>query len=217
MTQINFLTDIINSSQYGNPIYTKHLSVKLAVNFGLNQKKADTATAVSIKRIIDRNLIPDLRFYQRGIYYLAKATPFGDTPIDSNLLVFNKYIADDNGYESGLGELHALGLVTQMPKQRLIVSNAAYDCARPDNKQGIVIKPPKTTVNKDNKAYLQILDVIDLLDKAPVDTDNPYGRLFKHIKDNKLDFVKLLALANNYYNKDVVLRLGKIASTGEIA
>ena len=60
-------------------------------------------------------------------------------------------------------------------------------------------------------------EAIDLLDKAPVDTDNPNGRLFKHIKDNKLDFVKLLALANNYYNKDVVLKLGRIASTGEIA
>lgn len=192
----------------------KNLSAKLADNFGLDQKKADTATAVSIRRIIERNLIPDLKCYQKGIYYLAKTTPFGDTPIDSNLLVFNKYIADDNGYESGLGELHLLGLVTQMPKQRLIVSNAAYDCARTDNKLDVVIKPPKTTVNKDTKEYLQILDVIDLLDKAPIDADNPYRRIFKHIENLKLDFVKLMALANNYYSKKVVIKLGIIASAG---
>ena len=217
MTQIEFLTDTIKASQYGDPIYTKTLSAKMVAKFGLDQKKADTATAVSMKRIIERNLIPGLKCYQKGIYYLAKTTPFGDTPIDSNLLVFNKYIADDNGYESGLGELHLLGLVTQMPNQRLIVSNAAYDCARTDNKFDVVIKPPKTAVNKDNKAYLQILDAIELIDKAPVDADNPYKRIFKYIEKCKMDFVKLLSLANNFYNKDVVLKLGKIASTGEIA
>lgn len=215
MTQVEYLTDIIKTSQYGNPIYTKELAKNISEKFGLNSKKANTAAAVSLKRIIERNLIPDLRCYQKGIYYLSKPTPFGDTPIDSDLLIFNKYIADNSGYESGLGELHSLGLVTQMPKTRLIVSNAAYGCARTDKKNAVVIKPAKTVVTKENKAYLQLLDAIEIIDKAPVDVDNPYRRILTYIRTKKLDFVKLLSLAHKFYTKDVVLKLAKVASEGE--
>ena len=214
MTQIEFLTDIIKASQYGHPIYTKQLSASVAAKFGLEKKKADTATAVSMKRILERKLIPNLKYHQRGIYYLAKSTPFGDTPIDSNLLVFDRYLADDTGYESGLGELHVLGLTSQMPKRRLFVSNSAYGSTRIDKKNDIIIKPPRTTVHKGNKAYLQILDAIDLVDKAFIDAENPCKIILFYIKASNMDFAKLLALANNYYSRDVVLKLANIASAG---
>ena len=49
-----------------------------------------------------------------------------------------------------------------------IATNKATDCVRMDHKLGVMVRPPKTTVNKANKAYLQVLDVLDLMDKAPV-------------------------------------------------
>lgn len=216
MTQIEYLTEIISTTQYGNPIYSKTLSKAIADKFGLEQKRADTATAVSLKRILERNLIPDLKTHKKGIYYLSKTTIFGNTPIDKGLLVFDKYLSKDNGYESGLGELHTLGLVTQMPKQRLIVSNSAYDCSRTDKNNGIVVKPAKTVITRENKAYLQILDIIEIIDKAPVDVDNPYKRILDYIQTANLNFGRLLSLAHNFYSKDVVLKLAKVAATGEI-
>lgn len=215
MTQIDFLIDTIKDFDFGDPIYTRVLSAKISIQFGLDQKKADTATAVSIKRVLERNLLPELRCYQKGIYYRAKKTPFGFTPINSDTLIFDKYIANDNGYESGLGEMHVLGLVSQMPRQRTVVSNAAYDCTRTDSKYDVVVRPPKTEINSENKIYLQLLDAIEQIDKAPVDTDNPFRKIYRHIEDRKINYIKLLSYAHKYYGKDVVLKLGQIASEGE--
>lgn len=44
-----------------------------------------------------------------------------------------------------------MGLTTQIPNKRVIVTNVAKDCIRTDKKLDIMIKPPKTEVNADNK------------------------------------------------------------------
>ena len=118
---------------------------------------------------------------------------------------------NDNGYETGLIVLHRLGLTTQMPNERILASNRAGDCARIDKKLGIVVRPPKVEINADNKQYLKILDVLDILDKAPVDAEHPYKIIGAHIERLGLEYVRLLALANNYYNRNTILQLAHVA------
>lgn len=174
-------------------------------------KKAAGAVSVACKRIMDGKIIPELRFYQKGIYYRVTITPFGETGIDKEQLIKDKYLKNDNGYETGLIVLHRLGLTTQMPNERILASNRAGDCARIDKKLGIVVRPPKVEINADNKQYLKILDVLEILDKAPVDAEHPYKIIGAYIERLGLEYVRLLALANNYYNRNTILQLAHVA------
>ena len=50
------------------------------------------AVSVACKRIMDGTMIPELRFYQKGIYYRVAVTPFGETGIDKEQLIEDKFL-----------------------------------------------------------------------------------------------------------------------------
>lgn len=81
-------------------------------------------------------------------------------------------------------------------------------------KLDVIIRPPKTKVTAENKAYLQVLDVLEMLDKAPVDSKQPYEIISKYILSQQLRYGTLLAIADNFYNKNTILRLAHTASAG---
>ena len=68
---------------------------------------------------------------------------------------------------------------------------------------GVTIRPPKAEITAENKSYLQTLDTLELLDKAPIDAEHPYSVIASHIHKLKLQYEKLLFLADRYYNKMV--------------
>ena len=210
-TYIEYICDILQKEDIGKPIYVHEISEYLKLAYGLEAKKAIAATSVAFKRILDGNLVPDLRFYQKGIYYRVKFTPFGETGIDKEQLILDKYLKDDNGYETGPLILHKLGLTSQIPNQRIIVTNNAYDCQRKDEKLDVVVRPSKVNINTNNKHYLEILDVLDAIDKTPIDANEPYDIIGKYIKELGLDYAKLLGLADNYYNKNTIIQLAHVA------
>lgn len=70
--------------------------------------------------------------------------------------------------------LYRMGLTTQLPNERLIATNAAQDCVRRDEKLNVSICPPKTKITAENKAYLQMLDAMEQMERAPIDTEKPY-------------------------------------------
>lgn len=215
MTYTEHIKNHINQYEAGTPIYTDEIADAVAADYGIDKKKAAAATAVAVKRIMDKSELPDLRCYQKGIYYRTIATPFGEIGISREKLIANKYLLPDNGYETGLHLLHQMGLTTQMPAEHLIATNAARDCVRYDSKLGVSICPPKAPVNAENKAYLQTLDAIDLLDKAPVDAQHPYKLLAAHIKQKGLNYETLLYYADRYYNRKTIIRLAHTASQKE--
>lgn len=210
-TYIGFVCELMAKQEVGKPIYVNEISSHVAETCNIPLKKAAGAVAVACKRIMDGNMIPELRFYQKGIYYRTASTPFGETGIDKEQLIEDKYLKNDNGYETGVALLHRLGLTTQMPNERTIATNRAGDCARKDKKLGIVVRPPKVEINADNKQYLKILDVLESLDNAPVDAAKPYIVIGEYIERLGLEYVRLLALANNYYNRNTVLQLAHVA------
>ena len=81
----------------------------------------------------------------------------------------------------------------------------------------MLIRPPKTKIDADNKAYLQTLDAMDLLDKAPIDAERPYEILANHIQTGHLRYGKLLSLADRFYNKNTIMHLAHTASEGGIS
>lgn len=215
MTYTEYVQNYLERQDCGTPIYTDDITNALAADFGIEKRKAAAATAVAIKRVIDRGNMADLRYYQKGIYYRTATTPFGEIGINQEKLIADKYLLHDNGYETGLRLLHRMGLTTQMPAEHKLATNAVKNCVRYDYKLGVSICPPKTPVNAENKAYLQTLDAIDLLDSAPVDVQDPYTVLADHIRRNGLQYETLLYYAYRYYNRKTIIRLAHTACLKE--
>ncbi len=214
MTYAEFICTRLEGFPVGQPIYTGDIAVKLAEEYKLSAKEAAAATAVAFKRIMENEQQPNLRFYQKGIYYCTARTPFGEVGINKERLIADKYLLPDNGYETGFAILHRMGLTSQIPRERCFATNKVSDCARMDTKLGIMVRPPKTRINGENKAYLQFLDALDLMDKAPVDAEQPYALLANYIKRAELKYEHLLALADRYYNKKTILQLAHTAGEG---
>lgn len=211
-TYIEFVTELLKKQEIRKPIYLNETSKLVAKAYNMSPKKATGAVSVAIKRIMDGNIIPELRFYQKGIYYLAVTTAFGETNIDTEQLIEDKYLKNNNGYETGLTLLQKLGLTTQIPKNRILVTNKVKECARFDKKLDVIIRPPKTIIDANNKQYLKILDILEILDNAPINVKNPYDIIGNYIEKLGLEYVNLLALADKYYCKDTILKLARVAS-----
>ena len=216
MTYGQYIEQYINQQPIAAPIYTADISQKLAEQFQMPMEKATRAAAVAVKRLMERQVIPMLRFYQKGIYYRTSVTPFGEMGIDKEKLIAHKYLNPDRGYDTGAGLLYRIGLTTQLPNKRLIATNAAQDCVRRDERLNVSICPPKTTITAENKAYLQILDAMDLMERAPIDIEKPYCVLAEHIRHGKLEFGVLLALADQYYPQRILLHLAHTAREGGV-
>ncbi len=214
MTYIDFTCELLQQVPPGMPIYIRQVAEKIANRFALEMKDAAAAASVAVKRIMDGKIIPELRFYQKGIYFRTVVTPFGEREIDRERLIADKYMLPDKGYETGLGLLHSMGLTTQMPKERVIATNAARECTRTDKKLNIIIRPPKVAVSAGNKAYLQTLDALELMEKAPVDAERPYEIIANYIRENNLLYEKLLFFADRYYNRNTVMQLAHTAGEG---
>ncbi len=215
-TYVEYVYGELSKKQIGAPIYTGEIAAKMEKSFNRGPKAAAAAASVAFKRILDGKAMPELRFYQKGIYYRTAETPFGEMGINKEQLIADKYLLPDIGYETGPAVLHRMGLTTQMPRGRLLATNAAKDCMRADKKLGVLVRPPKVAVNARNKDYLQTLDVLDMMERAPVDEKHPHLVVARHIEKHKLRYDVLLYLAGNYYNRRTVLELARTASAGDI-
>lgn len=216
-TYMEFVYTALLNSDAGKPIYTHRIAQEMAGAYNLQFKEATAATAVAIKRILDGNIMSELRFYQKGIYYRTEKTPFGELGIRKGQLIADKYLLPDIGYETGLHVLHLIGLTSQMPmKQRILATNKAKKCQRLDKKLGVIICPPKLKVTTENKESLRVLDVLDLLGCAPVDAEHPYTLINDYIQEHGLKYETLLAIADQYYNKNTVLQLAHAAGMGGV-
>lgn len=209
-TYIIFLKELILEKDIRKPIYVSELSKCVSKEYDLTLEKANIAVTIALKSIIDTNAIPKLRFYQKGIYYRSVSTPFGDAGIDKEQLIQDKYLYNDNGYEGGLNLLYKLGLTSQIPNKRMIVTNKINNHFDTDKELDVLVCPPKTVVNKENKQYLMVLDILEKIDDAPIDAEEPYGIIRNYINQLGLDYSKLFAIANNYYDKDTITQLEKL-------
>ena len=206
----SFVLHKVHEKDIQEPIFASEISRALASAYGLDEDKAKAATAVAFKRILDDKDDSSLRKYKKGVYYRTEKTPFGEYGIDKKILIQKRYLDDYMGYETGYKTLHRLGLTTQMPTGTEIATNKAKE-KRLDKELGVIVRPPRTVVTKDNLLYLKILDALALMDKAPIDAYDPYQVVVDYVEKNKLDFVKLLGIASRCYGQDVIEKIAKTA------
>lgn len=104
--------------------------------------------------------------YETGIYYMKGNTRLkGGVPLSASKVARYKYIARNdqvNGYYSGYTFANLLGLTTQVPYTIEIVSNAASAKCREVSvkNQKIMLRRPRTQINKENVDVLQLLDLL---------------------------------------------------------
>ena len=127
--------------------------------------------------------------------------------INKELLIQHKYVLPDIGYETGYNLLHRMGLTTQMPTERVFATNKARDCVREDKALGIFVKPPKTEITATNKMYLQFLDAVELMDRAPIDETDPYALLARYIEEKISDLIICWRLRINITEKTQFFKL----------
>ena len=215
MTYEDFIVDYIDQRGCGEPIFTEDLTPLVADGFGIEEGKAQAAVSVAMKRILDNEKVPDLRRYQRGIFYRTRKTAYGEIRIKKRMLIDRKYIQPDKGYETGAGLFYRMGLTTHIPNMRFIATNAALAGTRYDKNLDITICQPKTEITADNKEYLRTLDVLCQMDSIPYDADHPYDIIGDFIDRSNLKYEKLLLYADKFYNQKTILRLGHVAGRKE--
>lgn len=213
-TYKDFVLNAIANIPLTQPIFVADVAKDLSEEYGIDRDKAAAATTVAFKRIMDERKDPSLRRYKKGIYYKTKETAFGECGIKESVLIGRKYLANGNGYETSYSLLNVLGLTTQMPTHLSIASNAVKR-SHYDSEFGIQVRPPKTTVTKENRRYLQLLDAIEAMKTAPVDEPHPYRILAEYMKKYNLEFATLLVLAVRHYNSDVLRGIASIAEETE--
>lgn len=216
MTYTDCVKEYISDVGVGEPILLSDISLYLMKKCSVEYDKAKLATSVAINRILNYAHNTDLRMFQKGIYYRALNTSFGESGINIGKLINRKYIDDYNGYDTGAYLFYELGLSTQLPNKRIIATNKAADCIRYDKVLDVYTCPPKTVITKRNIKYLMVLDVLDQFDKYPVDVEHPQLILFEFIKRNDLDYNYLLFLVSNYYSRKTLFRLTDMATEVEL-
>lgn len=133
----------------------------------------DTNLRQMFKVLCDSGLIYR---YETGIYYMKGNTRLkGGVPLSASKVARYKYIARNdqvNGYYSGYTFANLLGLTTQVPNTIEIVSNgASAKCREVSVKnQKIMLRRPRTQINKENVDVLQLLDLLKDFEKY-VDED----------------------------------------------
>lgn len=65
-----------------------------------------------------------------------------------------------------------------------------------------------------NKYYFMLLDVLDILDTAPVDVTNPYTVIAECMNRLQLDYHKLSVFAETYYNPVTIIQLERVLEAG---
>lgn len=200
----DILLQYIEDHEAEEPILTEQAVQYAAEELGKNTDDVKKVVNVNMARLEKEGHIVRLT---KGVYCKKIKTPFGFyTPNKAEL--FCRQLLQDKGevigYETGFSALNRMGLVSQMPKNRCIASNL-HQKRVPEGIQVEIRKPP-VTVNKENYQYLQMLDTIRDLDRAPVDAAHPADILKNAVRVLTLDTDTLILMARKYYSTKTLMR-----------
>ena len=71
----------------------------------------------------------------------------------------------------------------------------------------VVIRKPKIKINNENYKYLQLFDLIENKDNIGIEVDNPDEMIYNFIKENNLDFEKILKYAMDTKSRTVINKI----------
>lgn len=104
-----------------------------------------------------------------------------------------------------------------MPARVHFAFNKAKSYTVEDKILKVLISPPKIKITAENKRYLQILDLLEIFGKAPIEVEDPFRFMSDLIEKLGLEYKTLLYFAVMFYNREVLFRLVKVAQAEEDA
>lgn len=128
-----------------------------------------------------------------------------------------KYIVDEDGqkgYYTGVQLFNELGLTSQIPTEKIVVTNECPNNNHYNNKGlGVTIKRPKIIIDDENCKYLKLFDVLINKDNVKIDISKKKEKeiIYRYIKENKIEMEKFFEYANKLYNLKPVEKLYKIS------
>jgi DNA-binding Lrp family transcriptional regulator len=157
------------------------------------------------KRMTDAGI---MKRFDKGIYYFPKESRLlGESYLDGNLVISEKYIKQNDtvfGYYSGAAFANQLGVTTQVPAEKEIVTNKEATKGRRIALANYRLRLKKPRVPIDNQNW-RLLQLLDLLNEYPQWSEYPREevntRIAKHIKDKELKRKDLIELLGNYPDK----------------
>ena len=200
----------INNNGKGTPIFIDDVR-----NYVIDYYNTKDVTKISnnVKVILNRlNKEGIIKTAQKGIYYVPKENIFGKMTIGNNDIIKYKYLMDKEGnikgYITGAKLFNDLHLTTQVPNKIDIVTNECKNYNKYENKQlNVIIRKPKTIIDNNNYKYLQLFDLIENKDKIKIDVDNDDEIIYQFIKNNNLDFEKIIKYAVDTKCKKVINKI----------
>lgn len=200
----NILIQYINGLEPEQPILTEQITRYVVEQIGLDKTAVKKAVNVNMARLEKTGYIVRVA---KGVYCRRIKTAFGYYTPDRETLFCRQLLFDADdviGYETGLSALNRIGLVSQMPNHRCIATNLHTKRVPPDIR--IEIRKPSTYVNGTNYRYLQLLDVVQNLDSAPVDAAKPAEVIRGAAKEQNLNTDMLILVARKYYSQKTLVR-----------
>lgn len=145
-----------------------------------------------MKKLVDEGKLE--RLYN-GVYYLSYVTILGTKgKISVDKYIEKKYLETDgkaSGYITGLQMANKYGFTTQNPACYEVCSNEASTKQRKQEIDGntIVVYKPVADINEENKAALQFLDLMLVIDKySEISGAELVNKLKKYVETVGIDF-----------------------------
>jgi hypothetical protein len=178
---------------YNTPILLSQVEFEGITNNNLRQ---------IFTRLKDKGLIEQ---YARGIYFIPKNNKLlSKNYLDTDMVIDNKYIQSIdgvNGYYTGLTFANQLGLTTQMPHCKEIVTNEESSNRREVKigKTTVYLYKPRNHVTDYNWEVLQLLDFLARINNIGVDLDKEnLSKIKKYISEENLERDILNKYINSY-------------------
>lgn len=179
------------------PVTTDMVTAYMANLTGEPEDKVRKTINVNLARLERERVVSRIT---RGVYCKRINTPFGDY-VPSKEMIYGRWLVMDGdsviGYETGLSLMNHIGLVSQMPRRKRIATNN-YSLPIPKDVD-IEIQKPRATVTDDNYKYLQILDIIDIMEETPIDAAAPEEIIRDRTESAGLVPDRLILYARRFY------------------
>lgn len=186
------------------PITTLAVAADLTDTFGIDPKDAKNITNINMKRLSDKG---ELERVQKGIYGKTADTVFGRVAPNSDEMMSAVLLRDGNdaiGHITGPTLLNAVGLCTWMPKDIHIATNSFR--RRISKSANVRPHKPLIPVNNNNVQYLQAIEILNAMERYPVDAESPDDILRELFRRNNLNNEKLIWFARKHCKQRTLMK-----------
>lgn len=212
------VTDYIKQYEPCEPIFFDDVKKYLIDECNKDGEEIDTLKLTNNLKVILNRLVKSnvIKAPYKGVYCIPKLSIWGEVNVSSREIIRYKYLEDKDGnikgFISGAKLFNDLGLTTQVPNVTDIVTNECKNNNVYYNESlRTYIRKPKIEINNENYRYLQFIELVENRDKVNIEVDYDNRIIYEFIKDNELDFEKIIKYARLTNSKKVMNKLYEIA------